>query len=361
MRSFFSSPSDELYHVPDADELERSLILHSLLGPHVPPGLTESLTRRVQVRSYARGELLYRRGSAADRIYFIVQGKIALSYQGARSREFGARDALGAIDALQNRPHAFDALLLEDSTLLELDAEDWLEFLEEHFDYTRELIQRIARALPPLSAPSLTLQKTHTLIRSARAAIGDYRASLGPRLALSFVERLAVLRACPPLREAGIQALARLAHEAEPIFLEGGEKRGFVTSGLIIVESGQVRAIASRRDGMTWTEELSPGGTVAGVALLEAEDTAPSSVALPGLSLSIKRSEIDVEVEALEPSVLLRLAPEHLFDVMEDHFGVALSFLAYISRELEAQAIEDQNSEISNASWPLLHPIPSPD
>jgi len=342
MKGFFESVAGEGTREPDASELERTLWMRSLLGGDMPPGSSDTLAQRIRENFFAKGQRLYRQGDAADRIFFIVRGTVALLHLGIKTREFGPRDVLGLIDALQNRPHAFDALVREDAVVLELEFDDWLEFLEDSFEFTRAIILRLASSLPPTSPPGRDLSRPTAQLRarrdeSSQHSRDSYRSSLGPRLSLSFVERLAVLRACPPLAGSGIEALSRLARFAELVFLEEEERQMLIPPNLYVVESGRLRTVASDDKGNTWTEDMGPSGALGGLGVIQ-----------PGL--------YDVEVTALEPSSLFRIPTERLFDVMEDHFPLALSFFAHISGEAEAQALERKRASDASASSRLSRP-----
>lgn len=323
----------------EAAEIERALWLRSLLGDSIELAPSEGLERSMRQRFFEKGQFVYRQGTVSDRLFFLVRGKVVHSLAGATLREFGPRDILGAIDASLSRPHAFDAVAREDTVALELDHDDWLEFLEDNFEITRDAILRVHRGLPPTSPPRPDLTRPTAHRRSRRRVEAteteNRRASLGPRLALSEVERLAVLRACPPLELAGLQAIARLSHFSEMWFLGEGDRRSLPPAALYVVESGRVRSLARNADGLGWTEETTPGNAVAGLGLLEA-------------------GRFDVEVEALETSSLFRIPTERLFDVMEDHFSLARSLLAYLSAETESLALQERlpSSELPSRPRP---------
>ncbi|HSC86642.1 MAG TPA: cyclic nucleotide-binding domain-containing protein [Polyangiaceae bacterium] len=315
----------------DASELERALWIRSLLGDQDSLEPSETLALRIHERFFERGQTLYRFGDAADRLYFIVRGEVTLSHAGVKSRDFGPRGVLGMMDALQMRPHAFDAVALADTLVLELDIDDWFEFLEDHFDFLRSIIRRLIDALPPTSPPRPDLSKPTARLRARRDGDRDLRAALGPTIGLSFVERLAVLRACPALSRAGIQALARLAVVAEPWYLDEGETRTLTSSALYVVEYGRVGSVTSEPSGKTWYEEMSAGGAVAGLGLLEAD-------------------RYDCEVTAKEPTSLFRIASERIFDVVEDHFSLGQSLLAHAAAEAEAVTLQLQVASSATSS-----------
>lgn len=317
----------------DSSDLERTLWIRTLLGEGEEVAASAALAERMRKTFFGRGEHLYEQGSSSDRVYFILSGLVSLAHLGVKTRQFGPTSVVGLVDASQRRPHAFDAVAHEDTVVLELDIEDWFEFLEDNFALTCRILVRLARELPPTSPPRPDLSRPTALLRRRRSrAPGDgedHRASLGPTLALSFVERLAVLRACPALARARIQALARLAQFAEMLFLAEGEKVELEAPAFYVVETGCVRSVTRDPEGTTWLDETRPGGAVAGIGLLA-------------------KGHFESEATALEPSTLFRISTERLFDVMEDHFSVALSLLAHTAAELEAVALQDHVASAPN-------------
>lgn len=319
----FLTPSEP--RPDDSSELERTLWVRSLLDPGDELS-GDDLSGRMQEAFYERGEYLFRRGSSADRIYFILNGNVRLLRPGYPAREFGPQSVLGVVDTFLIRPRAFDGLASEATTTLELDADEWLEFLEDNFALTVRIIRRVVANLPPtaptrrdLTRPSQQLRRIDADGRAPESSSPDHRARLGPTLDLSFVERLAVLRACPPLSRARIQALARLARFAEMVTVVPGEPQPLLAPALHVVETGRVHATVRDQEGNTFTGEVRPGGAVAGLGLLD-------------------EGRYQCEVTSSEPSTLFRIPTERLFDVMEDHFSVAVSLLAYASELLEASA-----------------------
>lgn len=321
-------------------DLGRTLWIRTLLGEGEELPSSAALAQRMRNAFFEKGESLYRFGEESDRIYFLVDGSVHLTHLGVKTREFGPRSVLGLIDASEGRPHAFDAIAFEDTVALELDIEDWFEFLEDNFAMTSRILERLCADLPPTSPPRPDLSTTTAIVprrRSRRTGSGqNLRAALGPALSLSFVERIAVLRACPALARAGIQALARLAHFSEPVTLTQGAWHQLEGPAIYVVETGKL-STTTRGKGNTWQEEILPGGAIAGLGLMV-------------------NGVFECEATALERSTILRISTERVFDVMEDHFSLATSLLAYSALELEAATLESHL-----ASSPSQTDVPVPD
>lgn len=307
----------------DGPDLERTLWIRSLLDA-ADDLAGDDLAGRMRETFFERGQYIFRRGDAAERIYFVLSGKVSLIRPGLEVRDLGPQSVLGVVDTFLTRPRAFDGLAREATTTLELDADEWLEFLEDNFALTCRIIRRVVASLPPISPARRDLSRPsarHSRHSGAESTGSDHRARLGPTLDLSFVERLAVLRACPALARARIQALARLAHFAEMVTIEVGETHQLLAPALHVVETGHVHASVRDDEGRTWQSEVRPGGAVAGIGLLD-------------------EGRYECEATAIEKSTLFRIPTERLFDVMEDHFSVAASLFAHASELLEATSLE---------------------
>jgi CRP-like cAMP-binding protein len=322
---FLNPPETRL---DDAPDLERTLWIRTLLDAGDDIG-SDDLAGRMRESFFERGQYLFRQGDSSDRIYFILSGKVGLMRAGVELRAFGPQSVVGVVDTFLTRPRAFDGRAGEATTTLELDADDWFEFLEDNFALTCRIVRRVVANLPPTSPPRPALSRPsarHSRQRFTEWADSAPRASLGPPLDLTFVERLAVLRACPPLARARIQALARLAHFAEMVRIEAGQTRGLVAPALYVVETGRVLTTTRDRNGRTWQSEVRPGGAVGGIGLLD-------------------EARYESEVTGIEASTLFRIPSERLYDVMEDHFSVAASIFAYASEVLEAASLSEKGPE----------------
>lgn len=311
------STFDVTYAEPELGEIERILLLRSFFPDEEGDGAAwELLSRRAVEQLFSKGQLIRRQGT--DRLYFMVRGRIAVVHDGQVLREFGPGELLGMVDAMTGRQHAYDLLVEEESLVLEVLYDDWLEFIEDHFELACRGILRLAAALPPTGSPAAELGPSSVRrLAVAKGKEGTGRAPAGERPRLSAAERLAVLRACPPLSRAALQALARLAHYSTTIDLAADEHFTATAPALYVVETGRLRSTASVSGRLGLEEELGRGAALGGLALLA---TGP----------------VEVQAVALEPSSLFRIPTERIFDVMEDHFSLTSSLLTYIASEMEA-------------------------
>jgi CRP-like cAMP-binding protein len=256
------------------------------------------------------GAVLYEEGSAADDLYFIMQGTVALRREGMPDLVFGPNSVVGIIDADLDRPHARRAVALTDVEALALRAEDRLEVLEDNFEQTRALIL-------------FTAERVHELVLGSAAEDSDKSPEPGPELGpepLPLVERVLLLHDTAAFKRAGIQALVSLSPVADEFRIRSGDtlfRAGEITGVFFVVARGSIEL---EHENTKRRRRFGPGSIVGGSAAFG-----------------------DVErlytARALCDSVLLRLREEAFFDVMEDHFDLARSVLGYIAQERE-QVIE---------------------
>jgi len=132
---------------------------------------------------------------------------------------------------------------------------------------------------------------------------------------ISAAERLAVMRMCPPVASATLQALARLVRYSEAVELASGERYVALPDALYVVEAGSLDTMA-RAGESVWTETIEAGSALGGLSLLQ-------------------QGPYEITATALEPTFLLRVPTERVLDVMEDDFSLTHSLLAYIVSEME--------------------------
>lgn len=315
------STFDVPYAEPELGELERLLLVRSFFPDEEGDGRAwEFLSGRAVERLFTKGELI--RGQGIDRLYFLVRGSIAVVHERQVLRRFGPGEVLGMVDAMTGRPHSYDLLVEEETLVLEVLYDDWLEFIEDHFEIACRGVLKLAAALPPNSARSPeSVPQTNHRPHLVKGVVRSEHASQNARSRLSAAERLAVLRACPPLSRTTLQALARLAHYSVTIDL--GRDEHFVASApaLYVVESGRLRVTARAPGEPESVKEMGAGGALGGLALLQ-------------------ESRFEVEAVALEPTSLFRIPTERIFDVMEDHFSLTSSLLAYAASEMETALLQ---------------------
>ncbi|MEJ7729911.1 MAG: cyclic nucleotide-binding domain-containing protein [Polyangiaceae bacterium] len=314
--------------------IERQLFLRSWMMDRPLAKSLSYLTSFMREAYFPAGSVLFREGASAQNLYFIMRGELHLVTPGEDPFRFSERSVIGIIDLLQDRPHTRTAVAVTDVSALVMRGEDWLDVLEDNFDFARSAIVTNAaslleesRDLPDLGLAPVALRST--MRPSAPPADGGSAAvrgaapmtvpplppgGIGANQPLDLVGKLLVLRSAPALSMARIQALTLMAEIAEDVTYEPGEtifSEGETPGATYFVARGRVELVSARLEvPVVYTA----GSVVGGYAALA---EGPRSVS----------------ARALDRSTLLVLRNEELYDLLEDHFELARSLIAYMAGE----------------------------
>lgn len=234
--------------MPHHERIRPLLKRHPVLG-RLPDHVREALLHRGQLKRYARGEAVYRRGDPGDNLMVLVNGGIKLTIISTQAKEMvlhfvAVGENFGEISALDSRARMLNAVALEASEAFMIHARDLLPALAAH----PECLLEIVRALCERVRIGTSVFENRTLAMRTRVARGLLRLArqfgrrrkdgihlqlaasqeeLGNYLGLS---RANVNRQLRHLRQAGIaridgariviedeRALARLAEAASAI------------------------------------------------------------------------------------------------------------------------------------------------
>jgi CRP-like cAMP-binding protein len=145
---------------------------HAALG-RLPDAVLDGLLARAQLKRYARGEAVYRRGDAGDSLMLLVSGGIKLTIVSRQAREMvlhfvTAGESFGEISALDGRARALNATALEPSEVLALRKQHLMPALAAH----PECLLEVARTLCGKMRVGAMLLENRTLAMEARVARG---------------------------------------------------------------------------------------------------------------------------------------------------------------------------------------------
>jgi CRP-like cAMP-binding protein len=284
--------------------VERLLFLRSL--PTARPDGPEAVQIAAAMRDvhYRRGEPLFEIGEPSGDVFFLVKGSVRMTAPGAPDWDFEAPAIVGALDSFVGRPRTRRGVATSDTHALALSHADWLAVAEEHFDFAREAVQRLAG----------TVARMHLAI-AGDGGFGEAKGDPVPRVTgLDLLARTLALRAIPVFHAAGVQAILRLAElcaevdlgPGEALFVEGEgcETVDVVVSGEVAIERAEPPLRAS----------FGPASLVGGIGTIAVERHAFRAIATEG-------------------AVVLRLRKDDVFDVMEDHFELTRAYFRAINVE----------------------------
>lgn len=294
------------------DIVQRELFLRALAPTATA---ARQLAHVITDTYFPEGTLLYREGDEPAEMYYIVRGQVRCEREGEEPWLFGQGDVVGIFDLNLERPRARTAVAVTDVSAMMLKAEDLFEVQEDNFDYTKQLLWRLAQSLHEIC---LTLSPNGGF---APPEHDDWELAEG--LEMNLVERIGVLRDSLAFEGASIQSLVRLAGQFEVLRLAEHEvlfEPDSAHKEIYVVACGQI-AVERQRDPPL-SGRFGTGAMVCGFAAL---------------------GDIELEYRAWAHSpqaIVLRIAEEDLVDVMEDHFDVVRSLFKGMTRERERLMLE---------------------
>lgn len=97
--------------------------------------------------SYLKDEVIYRRSEPSDALYLVLQGRVRLHQDGRDITLAGPREAFGTWALFDEEPRVVTATAVEDTNLLRVDREDFIDLLADHVQITRGILKKMAGRL----------------------------------------------------------------------------------------------------------------------------------------------------------------------------------------------------------------------
>jgi len=264
----------------------------------------DRLVSLITERDVAAGETIFAANQASEHVYFMSEGRIRLSREGAPPWTLEGRWVIGTLDATLERPNARSAVALSDLRLVRIAADDWIALLEDSFPLARAVLVNAARSVALLCDRLPPEPVVLTPPERPAAPLGS--------APLDLIERLLVLLDVPTMRGGGVQALAELAAAADEVAFRPGEvvlPRGVARDRMLVIAEGLVEAARERPQVVLRFGR----GQVAG---------GPVAIGEPSQAW---------EARALEPTRALSFRLEDWFDAAQEHFDMLRAALAAIS------------------------------
>jgi CRP-like cAMP-binding protein len=262
------------------------------------------IAERSHERFFPRGSALLREGEPIAALRFVIEGRVHMSRRGLRLGHGNPGAAVGGLGVLAREGGGIDAIAEQDTLVLELDADEVIEILEDRFailyHILREMaaeIVRLAKRLPPGSRPPFPRVE-----------------GLLPPRDLDFVERILFLRESSAFSKSSINALAELSRGLSEVSFDPGVtlwREGEASAGMLLLLSGRVRC--TRSTGLAF--EAGPGVPLGSV---------DSVAELPRWFHALTETHV----------VALYGDREGLIDVLEDNTEMAFDYLAVLAKAL---------------------------
>lgn len=288
--------------------VEHELFIRSFFEVRPPDRMVQQLSASLRDYYAPAGTVLYERGQPSERLYFVISGEVQLEAPDSEPWVLKDLSLLGALDAGQGRPYSRTARAISDVAALTMAFREYVDLMEDHFDFTKSSIESNARNLHDRC---LELAPDGVF-----APVGPTEPATTSAEPLELLGKLRILRQSEFFQRAPVQALVSLAIHGEGEHWEPGQvllERGDPNPHLRFVAQGRLEAT---REQPAVQAAFGPRSLLLGCA-------------------AISYAEAQYRVAAVTPALTVRVLKEDLFDVMEDHFPLAGSAFSYFGRENE--------------------------
>ncbi len=106
-----------------------------------------SITKEIE---YTRGESIYFEGDQADAMYVVIDGQVQIHREGRTLLTAKLNDSFGVWALFDEEERVVTATTLEDTRLLSLEKDDFLELLANHSEITESVLSSMAKRLRTL-------------------------------------------------------------------------------------------------------------------------------------------------------------------------------------------------------------------
>ena len=254
-------------------------------------------------RRFPRGSVVFREGEPVGAVHFVVRGALGALRKGTPAGRIGPGGTIGGLALLARGPLGSEVVADEETLTLELDADAVVEVLEDRFPILQHILRETSRRAITLLA-RLRLDPT--------AGVPELCPDEGSPGEIDLVDRILFLRRMEVFRRSSITALADLGRAMAQVRFEPGTRlwhEGEPGPSILLLRSGFVTARSA---------------------------AGPSFRAGPGFPLGALEAlgELPRWYEAVTqtPVVALQGHMGALVDVFEDHFEMAMDYLAVVAQ-----------------------------
>ena len=108
-----------------------------------------AITEEVEFKS---NQIIFKEGEVSDAMYLVIEGKVKLSRDDQIILTAKHKDVFGTWALFDDEPRVVTAVPLEDSRLLRIDKEDFIDLLADHVRITQSILKTMVKRLRSLMA-----------------------------------------------------------------------------------------------------------------------------------------------------------------------------------------------------------------
>ena len=133
------------------------LLRQTTLFVDLPDDILQALADNLGKRTFAKGMVLYHKGSPGQRLYLIETGQVRIFVLSDAGHEItlnihGPGECFGELAVLDGGPRSAGAVAMEALVAYTLDREDFLDLVEAHPKLARRALERVSERLRHLTA-----------------------------------------------------------------------------------------------------------------------------------------------------------------------------------------------------------------
>lgn len=307
-----------------AQRIQRELFVRTRLARLAELGVGPLVASFAEEVTFPPGAVIYREGEPPHDFHALMRGDVEVVAGGLSPWRVKDQSGIGLLDVLANQPRNATVTALTQVRTMRVLADDYLDFLEQHFEFAMMAALHAARDVHEISL-ALAPDGGFAAVAPPAAATGP-----APSASLSLVQKLEVLRRSRAFRRANVQALVRLAVLARELHPEAGStvfQRGEAKGLFFLVAEGVVEAV---HEAPALVARFGRGDLVCGYGALGNADN-------------------QYVATARSPAVVLSFSEEDFFDVMEEHFELTRSVLAGIAQDYTLLSLERERRAAQSA------------
>lgn len=288
--------------------LDRVLLLRTLpMLEGLDPTHLAAIAQHAHERFFAAGTTLQSGEDLTEAVQLIVEGEVEVRRKGGPVRVARPGEAVGFIETLSRLEQPLEVRATVDTVMLEFDSDAQIDVCEQHFPVVMQYLSYLARSLiAARRRRSLASFEPIPLI-----AAQDF----GPRL--NFIERVLVLSRSRAFSSGCLDALCELAQHVVEVSWNDGDRIwsiGEPADSFYLLVSGSVTCSSPSEDVFT----THPGRVI-------------------GIHEAICNGGRWYDARSVGTSIGLKIDTEPFIDILEDHFDLALDFMASLATELLAE------------------------
>jgi CRP-like cAMP-binding protein len=257
------------------------------------------IAEHARERTFRAGEVVLVRGEPVGSLYLVVDGRLRVEGGGRGQPFVGPREGVGLLSLLSRSPDGVGAVADLDTVTLAFDGDEILDLFEDNFSLLLFQVRKLAAML--LEERKRTADGVFFGAREGMFCCPDHQ--------LDLVQRIVLLRESGPFARSSLGGLASIVAQMEEVRFDAGStlwRSGEPSGSLLLTLDGVIGCKIGESGHVFHAGRGYPLGNLE--------------------SLTQEPRWYDAVVE--NPLIALRGDSGLFLDVLEDHTGMAMDFLA---------------------------------